>query len=183
VKNYNTNLRATSGQTNYTWTITNGTQYAQFSNKSATIDTLGVNKVEIYPNTDPGNGTPPAVTVTVTVKGTAGTLTSHPFTINMRRPYKLTPHGTIDNADATYGYASHMHYQILDQTGAVMPFPLPLNEHFTSGLVNDYPGTNWRFPHNCGPTHVCGNNYSPSDWYDLAALAQIAGSGAGTSMG
>ena len=167
--NYNPDLQSTpAGETDYTWTITNGTKYAQFSNKSATIDTKGVNNVEIYPNsTDPGTGAPPTVTVTVTVKGKAGTVTSDPFTLNLRRPAKLSPHGITDKADAAYGYESDMHYQVLDQTGAVMPFPLPLNGHFTSGLVNDFHGADWRFPDNCGSTHVCGNNYSPSDWYDL----------------
>jgi hypothetical protein len=60
----------------------------------------------------------------------------------------------------------------LDQTGAVLPFPIALNENFTSGGVNDYPGTNWTLPVACGSTHVCSGTYNPSDWYYLVQGAK-----------
>ena len=173
---YQTKLEATSGGKDYSWTITSGTQYAQFSNKSATIDTHGTNTVDVLPNNDPGNGAPPTVAVTVAVKTDTGTVTSKPFTLTVRKPYELFPKSVaghasdatnvVDLRDATFGYESDIHYEIRDQNGDVLPFPVPLNEHFTSGLINDYPGTNWRFPDNCGPTHFCSGNYPPTNWYD-----------------
>jgi hypothetical protein len=45
-KNYVTTLQAPPGGTDYTWTITEGTQYAQFSNNASTIDTKTKDTVE-----------------------------------------------------------------------------------------------------------------------------------------
>jgi hypothetical protein len=47
--NYVTTIQAPSGGTDYAWTITEGTQYAQFSNKSSTIDTKRTGTVAVYP--------------------------------------------------------------------------------------------------------------------------------------
>ena len=170
--NYVTTIQAPSGGTDYTWTITEGTQYAQFTNHSTTIDTKTTNTVEILPNGDPGDGLPPIVAITVKVASKAGTKTANPFILSLRKPYKLQPNGIVDKVDSTYGYQSQIHYRILDQTGAVLPFPIALNENFTSGIVNDYPGTNWTLPVACGSTHVCTGTYNPSDWYYLVQGAK-----------
>jgi hypothetical protein len=170
--NYVTTIQAPTGGADYTWTITEGTQYAQFTNNSSTIDTKTKNTVEILPNGDPGDGSPPIVTVTVKVVSKTGTKTANPFILNLRKPYELQPNGVVDKTDSTYGYQTQIHYRILDQTGAVLPFPIALNENFTSGVVNDYAGTNWTLPPACGTTHVCTGTYNPSDWYYLVQGAK-----------
>jgi hypothetical protein len=94
-----------------------------------------------------------------------GVITDSPvFGLQVRRPKELFPkavvgHATdatnvVDAEDKAFGYESLIHYQIRDQTGAVLPRPVPLNEQFTSGLSCDYMhrggcGTNWRFQQNC----------------------------------
>jgi hypothetical protein len=175
--NYVTTLQATSGGTDYAWTITSGAQYAQFSNNSSAIDTGSKNTVVVVPSADPGDGPPPPVTVTVAVATKEGTVTSAPFTLNLRKPYELRPNSIADKSNTTYGYQTQIYYQILDQTGAVLPFPVPMNQHFAPGtLVNDYPGTNWTEPTNCGSTGACTQLYTPSNWYDLVEGAKTAGS-------
>jgi hypothetical protein len=170
--NYVTTIQAPTGGTDYTWTITEGTQYAQFSNKSSTIDTKRTGTVAVYPNGDPGDGSPRIVAVTVKVVSTKGTVTANPFILHLRKPYELQPNGVVDKRDSTYGYQTQIHYRILDQTGAVLPYPIALNENFTSGVVNDYPGTNWTLPAACGTSHVCTGTYNPSDWYYLVQGAK-----------
>jgi hypothetical protein len=170
--NYVTTLQAPAGASDYIWTITSGAQYAQFSNSASTIDTKTTNTVKISPSADPGAEAPPTVTVTVqaTIKGVI--VTSNPFTLNLRKPYELEANGIVDKTDSTYGYQSQIHYRILDQTGVVMPFAIPLNENFTSGDVSDFPGANWTLPADCGTSHVCSGTYNPSDWFYLVQGAK-----------
>ncbi|MGH6837619.1 MAG: hypothetical protein ACREDT_02220 [Methylocella sp.] len=184
-KNYVTTLKASpSGGTDYSWTITDGTAYAQFSNNSSTIDTNGDNKVEILPSADPGAGTPPPVSVTVTVTSKEGTATSDPFDLGVRKPYRLQP--TLGKCGAVMcdisdpygrGYESMLYYRIQDQTMMDLPDEvLPLNEQFTTGLTNVYPGTNWVQPGNCGggANPEC-RAFPPSGWFD-----RVTGAGAET---
>jgi hypothetical protein len=37
-----------------------------------------------------------------------------------------------------------LNYTIKDQMNTVLPTSIPLNENWTTGVVNDYAGTNWR---------------------------------------
>jgi len=185
-ENYRTILQVTPQGTKDTWTITAGSDYAQFSNNSSTIDLSGTNLVVILPKGDPGTNSP-TVTVTVTVTRKDGTKsTSAPFSLAVRKPYELFPKAQKGHAaDATNvvdkthpspdclgcAYFSEIHYAIRDQTGAVLPFPVPLNEHFTSGLSCDYLikgscATNWPFSQNCGAKHFCEGDQAPSDWAD-----------------
>ena len=117
--NYQTKLQATPAkESDYSWNITAGAQYAQFSNNSSTIDTKGVNSVEVLPNGDPGNGTPPTVSVTVTVKTKSGSVTSAPFSLNPKKPYALRPTNgacgapACDGADHN-GFMSRIWYRSL----------------------------------------------------------------------
>jgi hypothetical protein len=173
--NYVTTIQSPTGGTDYTWTIEDGTLYAQFSNGSSTIDTKTKNSVEVLPNGDPGDGPPPIVSVTVVVKSKKGTATANPFILHLRKPYELMPGSIVDKSNATYGYQSQIYYQTLDQTGAVLPFPVPMNQDFGS-LADDYSGTNWAEPKNCGTTGVCTSLFTPSNWYDLVEGAKTTGS-------
>jgi len=174
---YLTKLQATpAGESDYSWQITDGTQYAQFSNNSSTIDPKGTNSVEILPNGDPGNDTPvPTVSVTVTVKTKDGTSTSAPFSLNARKPYELlarqgpckAPACDFDNVR---GYKSYIYYKIVDQEGTPLPQPVQLNEHFNTDLSNDYPGNNWDQPPNCGQSLYCEAFFPPTGWEDLISI-------------
>ena len=173
-----TTLTASSGGSDYSWTITSGTTYAQFSNNSATIDTNSKDTVVIMPSADPGAASP-MVSVTVKVKSKTGTATSDPINLSVRKPYQLQPKpigisNAVDAVDKDYGYVSYIHYRILDQTMAVLPAPISLNEHFTSGLMNDYAGANWRFPDDCGSKHVCTGAFDPNDFYDQVQGESLA---------
>jgi hypothetical protein len=37
-----------------------------------------------------------------------------------------------------------VNYTIKDQLSATLPSAIPLNEYYSTGIVSDYPGTNWR---------------------------------------
>jgi Immunoglobulin domain/Immunoglobulin I-set domain len=172
--NYVTTLQAPTGGTDYTWTIAEGTEYAQFSNNASTIDTKTKNTVEILPKGDPGDGSPPMVAVTVKMMSKKGAVTANPFILNLRKPYELqpntavAPNGVVDKAYKSSGYESDIHYRIFDQTGMVLPFFIALNEHFTTGLSIDYQGPppNWPRGPECGKTHVCSGPFDPNDWAD-----------------
>jgi hypothetical protein len=73
---------------------------------SSTIDTKSKDIMEILPNGDPGDGLPPIVAVTVTMKSKKATVTANPFILNLRKPYELQPNGVVDKTDSTYGFQS-----------------------------------------------------------------------------
>ena len=166
-KGYVTTLTASSGGSDYTWTITGGTSYAQFSNNSSTIDTKSKDTVVLMPKNDPRCRLAGGQRDRQSQKQDGrGQRPRTPSILNVRKPYELQPNGISDAADKNYGYVSYIHYRILDQTMAVLPATISLNEHFTSGLTNDYAGANWRFPVNCGSSMVCKGAFDPNDFYD-----------------
>lgn len=83
-----------------------------------------------------------AITATVTVGEQQ--LTSAPFYITTRTPYWLvSTGGTETDCDPTWGYESHIPYEIQDQLLTPLPSGIGVNESWTTGVVDDYPGTNW----------------------------------------
>jgi hypothetical protein len=180
--NYRTLLQANpTGATNYTWTIVAGSDFAQFSNHSTKINTGVTAGVEVLPKGDPGPEQSPNVSVQVAMQVNGVITNSAPFKLEVRKPKELFPFAVLHHAsDATnvtdapdkdFGYDSLIHYQIRDQTGLVLPYVVPLNEHFTSVLFCDYMphgvcATNWRRGKNCGPTSFCGDQFDPSNWPD-----------------
>ncbi len=160
----------------YVWNFAAGQTYARFSLQKG-------NTVEVKAISDPGNGTPPPVSVTVTVTNSLGTATSAPFILSMRKPYKLVPRKgpcngvaaaavACDEVDLNRGYLSKIYYEVRDQTGALLPYNVYINEKFTGAPTNIYPNTNWAKPENCGTTHLCPL-VDPSDFWD-----EISGAGA-----
>jgi hypothetical protein len=138
---------------NYVWTVTGGDKFLAFSNNTATITTAT--------NTTTGMGIGASkkmndVKVTVTVNGNAST----PTELTVRAPHSLMFINDVDNADATFGYASQIHYAVLDNFATVLPANVPLNERFTGRVVADFAGTNWRR----GPEG--GTTVAPANWYD-----------------
>lgn len=96
------------------------------------------------------------VRLTVTVNG----MTSDIFTVTVRSPKSLSYVAEGSAANASFGYRSLVEYQIRDQFGTLLPSSVPINELFTTAIVNDFSGTNWiRAP-------AGGTSVSPNGWSD-----------------
>ena len=92
--------------------------------------------------------TPAAVSAAIgdiVIRATSGAETAD-HAITERTPYSLqSSAGDVTIADATYTYMTTIEYRILDQFSTVLPFiALPINEQWTSAVVDDYPKNNWR---------------------------------------
>jgi hypothetical protein len=124
------------------WTVTQGSNIANFGG-STQLNNEMANPVTL--NAADRSQTPNDVSVTVNVGG----VTSRPFTVTVRVPYKLMPFnypGTTSNikdeCDATHGYKTSLLFEIRDQFTIPLPAPIELNEFFTS-QQNVWPGGNW----------------------------------------
>ncbi len=82
------------------------------------------------------------VKITVTVSGIA----SAPFAVTARKPSRLVAGTIVNSCDPTFGYSDFINYIIQDQLLTPMPSAVPINEHWTSGVVQDdtNPVPNWR---------------------------------------
>lgn len=140
---------------NYTWTITQGANIVGFQGGGlATVTTMG-NTVSLSSKgaSAAQNDIHLQVSLAGVVVGTA--------TMTVPTPRSLAHIKDVDLADGTYGYASQIHYKILDQFGTTLPKRVPINEQWTTGVVNDFAGTDWRRGAAGGAT------IDPTDWYDL----------------
>ena len=70
--------------------------------------------------------------------------TSSPFSLTTRTPRDLVPDIYSSVCDPTWGYQSDIKYLIRDQMMAYLPLSVPLNENWTTTVMSDYAGTNWR---------------------------------------
>ena len=61
-----------------------------------------------------------------------------------RTPYRLVAGTVVPQCDSTYGYADFLNYTIQDNLLTSLPAGVPLNEHWSTEVANDYSGTNWR---------------------------------------
>jgi hypothetical protein len=78
------------------------------------------------------------------VTATVNSQTSAPFAITSRLPFSLVA-GTIQTScDSSFGYSTSLNYTIQDQLLTALPSGVPVNENWTTGVVNDFSGTNWR---------------------------------------
>lgn len=91
---------------------------------------------------------------------TGGATTTVLYHLTVKAPTALRHIRNQDTVDATYGYATFIHYSIRDQFGAVLPRSVPINEQFTAAPTADAPGMNWRTSINQSAT------VSPTDWND-----------------
>jgi len=130
-------LTANSGGTgtSYQWAITAGSNRVSLSTStSATVQVTGTGQSSAAND----------VSITVTVGG----ITSDPFKLTVRAPYTLgtdpsfpTP---VYEQDSTYVWSIFIYNVALDNFLTPMPSPVPVNEHWTSGVVPDYANENWR---------------------------------------
>jgi hypothetical protein len=89
----------------------------------------------------------------VLVKVTVNGVTSSNYPITVRGPYEVVPGyapGGLpayqDTASGPSNYFTYANYTIQDNFSAFMPYSVPLNEKWTSGVVYDYSGSNWQRP-------------------------------------
>jgi hypothetical protein len=74
----------------------------------------------------------------------SGNTTAASYRLTVLAPDSLNHLRNVDNADPTWGYESRIHYSILDQLGDRLPRDVPINEQFTTGLIADFHGMDWR---------------------------------------
>jgi hypothetical protein len=122
-----------SGGSSTTWSVSGNTAAVQLSTTSGSSTTITA-------TSSAWSSTSGDVKITATANG----LSSQPFAVTTRQPYKLVA-GTIQhNCDSTYGYSDFLNYTIYDQLSAALPSGVPLNENWTTSVVDDYSGANWR---------------------------------------
>jgi hypothetical protein len=92
----------------------------------------------------------------VKITATADGQTSDPFSLSTRRPFKTVSSGISQQCDTSFGFDQLITYQIQDNLGTALPSSIGVNEHFTTGVVPDFPGANWR------PGSEVGSTTDPS---------------------
>lgn len=131
---YATSITLTSSAgASTSWSVTanaNQISLSSTSGSSITVTATG----------SPVSGAVGEVQVTVTANGQ----TSSPFSLTTRRPFRLVAGAFTSQCDATFGYTDFLNYTIQDNLLTNMPLPVPLNENWTTGIVPDFTGTNWR---------------------------------------
>lgn len=70
---------------------------------------------------------------------------SDQFNITVRAPHSLNFTSTTTSSSAMFGYRTEITYTIRDQFNNLLPGrPVPVNEHFTTSIVSDFSGMDWR---------------------------------------
>jgi hypothetical protein len=131
---YATQITLTSsGGSGTTWTIVSGSDKVTLSTTTGAQTSI----------TSSGSAFSSAVG-DIKIKATANGVDSQPFSITSRTPYRLVQ-GTIQTqCESTWGYETQINYTIQDQLLTTLPSGVPANENWTTAVVNDYSGTNWR---------------------------------------
>jgi hypothetical protein len=149
-------LTTSCSGTSWDWNIVSGTSKVSLgSNGSCSITIFAAG----------ASSTQNDVRITVTVNG----MTSSIYTLTVRAPNSLSfvTQGTA--ANTPNGYTTLIQYQIRDQFGTILPSNVPINEHFTTAVTNDYSGTNWIRSNDGGST------VSPNGWSDQIQGQPISG--------
>jgi hypothetical protein len=128
----------------YSWKITEGTRYAEFEGGGTKTGTSTNNvKVKASSKIQKPADLPKKkgdFKVTVTVNGAE----SDPIDLRVKRPYDVKPLPPPDDeGKLTNGYQSILFYLVRDQFGKAMPKRMPVREHFTTPVTDDFAGTNW----------------------------------------
>jgi hypothetical protein len=115
------------------WEITQGADKVSLSSSTGSQTT--VSSTGTVFSSAPGD-----IKVRITVNAVA----SDPFAITSRTPHRLVPGQIITQCSSTWGYETWINYTIQDQLLATLPSGVPLNEEWTTAVVDDSAGTNWR---------------------------------------
>lgn len=135
---YTTRLTLTAipaGGTSYGWSIVAGTDKAVINGYPSTNQ---ANIVGSDLSTSQGD-------VTVQCQVTANGLTGiGSIDLTVHGPYRLVVGQVKDLTDPTYAYESVLNYTVEDNLGQLLPSAVYINEYWTTSVVADYGGTNWR---------------------------------------
>ncbi len=130
-------LTASSGGTgtSYQWAITVGSGKVSLSTStSATVQVTSIGQ-----STQAND-----VSITVTVGG----ITSDPFMLTVRAPYTFGTDSAHPQpayaSDNTYVWRTDVYNIVLDNFLTALPTSINVNENWTTAVVPDYSGTNWR---------------------------------------
>lgn len=130
---YNTSITLTSsGGSTTTWNVTQGSSKVNLSGSGAqaTVTSSGT----------AFSGDVGDIGITATANGQ----TSAVFSITSRKPVGLHHEVTQTLCNPAYGYETKIYYTIQDQLTATLPSAVPVNEAWTTEIIPDYTGTNWR---------------------------------------
>ncbi len=127
-------LTANGGDSSTTWNITAGSD-------KITVSSFTGSSINVLSSGTAFSSSVGDVNLTATSNGQ----TSDPFSMTTRVPYLLVPGSVTTACNTAYGYLTTANYEIEDQLLSAMPSAVPLNENWTTSVVNDYPGgtTNW----------------------------------------
>jgi hypothetical protein len=117
----------------YSWSVVSGASKVNISGQGTDQLTLTSNGRSSSAND---------VGVQVSVDGQV----SDQFNITILAPHQLTQHSINHTTDSTFVYRSTIVYKIRDQFSTELPSnrAMPVNEDFTTGVIGDFPGHNWR---------------------------------------
>ncbi|MGH9733723.1 MAG: hypothetical protein ACRD8A_03925 [Candidatus Acidiferrales bacterium] len=126
-----------SGGGSTQWSVTSGSTDVRLSSTTGAIITVTSSGVAF-------SAAIGDVAITASVTEGEQQLTSAQFYITTRTPYWLvSTGGTETDCDPTWGYESHIPYEIQDQLLTTLPSGIGVNESWITGVVDDYQGTNW----------------------------------------
>lgn len=165
-------LTATGATTgSFQWDVTAGTDKVNFENNATIFSATDRNTVGL--KSIGASAAAANVTKDVTIRLTYNGTVVGDFNTVVFAPRQLVFLRFRDNADATFGYLSEIHYKIQDQFNQTLPNNVVINERFTTGQTADFNGTNWRQSLQCGATGICPTVAS-ADWFDMIGGENLA---------
>jgi hypothetical protein len=137
---YDTQVTLTAtpaGAASYQWEVVAGTDKVNFSNGADSI-TTGANQATVV-------STASSAFQEVKIRVTVNPMTSAKFKMSVRAPYRLVLNQNFVHVfDGVYSYKTSVFYRIEDQFTDLLPSDVPVNEQWTTGVVDDFGGANWR---------------------------------------
>jgi hypothetical protein len=150
-------LTTSTNATSWQWTVVSGSDKVSLSGNG----TGAVTVTGIAPSANPND-----VSITVKVNG----VTSNAYRLSVLVPHQLVYIDEEDLLDGDYGYTSIIDYQLFNQFGNQLPSSVPINEHFTSSVISDFAGSNWKRGAELGGAQLPGN---VQDWISGQLLSAI----------
>jgi hypothetical protein len=124
-------LTSSAGSTT-SWSVTQNASLVTLSAQTGTQITVSSSGSSF--SSQPGD---------VKIVASASGVSSQPFAITTRRPFRLVNPAVTRLCDASFGYETDISYEIQDQLFTGLPADVPYNEHFVTGAVQDNPQGNW----------------------------------------
>ena len=130
---YTTSLTLTSsGGSSTTWSVPTGASKVSLSSTTGSSITVTSSNSAYSSSSED-------IYIVATLDGMA----SDAYRITTHKPSKLADGIADDDCSATMGYSETISYSIHDQMDDPIPASVDMNEAWTTGVSNDYTGTNW----------------------------------------